>query len=170
MNLKNYITDVPDFPIKGVIFKDITPLVGDAGAFKETVEQFAAPFKDKGITKVVGIESRGFFFAPAVAYALGAAFVPLRKPGKLPGVTVSRQYVCEYNTNKIEIHADALNEKDNVLLLDDVLATGGTAAAAAELTQSFGARIEAFIFLLELEFLDGRKNLQGLRVESLIKY
>ena len=170
INLKDFIADVPDFPVNGVMFKDITGLVGNAEAFKQAVRLFTKPFKNKGITKVVGVESRGFFFAPAVAYALGAGFVPVRKPGKLPCKTVSREFVCEYAQNKIEMHADALTKDDKILLLDDVLATGGTAEAALELARSSGCKVEAFLFLLELEFLKGREKLKDVPVTCLLKY
>ncbi len=170
INLKEYITDVHNFPINGIVFKDITGLVGDPKAFNEAIKLFAEPYKNKGITKVVGIESRGFFFAPAVAYALGAGFVPVRKPGKLPGKTICKEFMCEYSKNKIEIHENALAKEDKVLLLDDVLATGGTAEAALELTKSFGCKVEAFLFLLELEFLQGRAKLKDVEINCLLKY
>jgi adenine phosphoribosyltransferase len=170
INLKDYILDVPNFPVNGVGFKDITNLIKDPAAFREAIKQLAALYKNKGITKVAGIESRGFFFAPALALELGAGFVPIRKKGKLPRETISESYVCEYSQNTIEIHKDAFVPGDKVLLLDDVLATGGTAAAAVALVKKLGVKPAGFAFLLELAFLDGRKLLADTEVISLIKY
>lgn len=170
MNLKDYTRTIKDFPKPGIGFIDVTPLTADAAAFKEAVRQFSEPYLNSGITKVVGVESRGFFFAPAVAYALNAGFVPIRKPGKLPGEKITKTYQNEYATDTIEMHKDALSADDKVLILDDVLATGGTAAAALKMVKSLGAQVEAFLFLLELSFLNGREKLQDVKVESLIKY
>lgn len=170
MDLKSLVSDVADFPAKGVVFKDITGILKNAEAFAYVVDAMSAPYKNKGITKVVGVESRGFFFASAAAYALGAGFVPIRKEGKLPRKTKSCRYESEYASCVMEMHEDALVPSDKVLMIDDVLATGGTAAAAVEMVRSFGVEPEAFVFLMELGFLNGRKKLRETHVESLIKY
>ncbi|WP_428897801.1 adenine phosphoribosyltransferase [Parelusimicrobium proximum] len=170
LNLKDYIVDVPNFPLNGVVFKDITVLTENAEAFKQAVDEMASFYKGKGITKVAGIESRGFFFAPAVAYALGAGFAAIRKKGKLPRETVSESYTCEYSSNTIEVHKGVFSPSDKVVLIDDVLATGGTAKAACELIKKNGAELVGISFLLELTFLKGREKLLGTEVKSLIQY
>ena len=169
MNLERFIRDVPDFPKKGIVFKDITTLVGNAEALAETVAQLAAPFAKAGIEKVVGIESRGFIFGAAVAIKLGAGFVPVRKPGKLPAKTISKSYDLEYGTSTVELHADAIEKGQKVLVIDDVLATGGTLAAACDLVRQEGGQIVGVGIVVELSFLDGRKKLPGLDIRSLIK-
>ncbi|MCY2931485.1 MAG: adenine phosphoribosyltransferase [Planctomycetota bacterium] len=169
MNLERFIRNVPDFPKKGIIFKDITTLVGNADALRETVNRLAAPFAKAGIDKVVGIESRGFIFGAAVAVKLGAGFVPIRKPGKLPAKTISKSYQLEYGAATVELHADAIEKGQKVLVIDDVLATGGTMAAACDLVSQEGGQIVAVAVVVELCFLDGRKILPGLDVQSLIK-
>jgi len=169
MNLERFIRDVPDFPKKGIIFKDITPLLGDAEALREAIAQLARPFAKAGIQKVVGIESRGFIFGSAVAARLGAGFVPIRNPGKLPAQTVRRTYDLEYGTDTIEMHADAVEKGQTVLMIDDLLATGGTMAAACDLVARQGGRIVGVTFVIELCFLDGRKKLAGYDVQSLIQ-
>ena len=169
MELEAFIRDVPDFPKKGIIFKDITPLLADAAALRAAADQLAAPYAGHGVELVVGIESRGFIFAPLVAERLGAGFVPVRKPGKLPAETIAQTYELEYGTDTIEIHADALRPGQKVLMLDDLLATGGTMAAACELVERLGGQIVGVVFLVELCFLSGRDRLGRYDVHTLIK-
>jgi adenine phosphoribosyltransferase len=169
IDLEKCIRDVPDFPKKGIIFKDITPLLGDYEALKETVEQLCKPYRNMGIQKVVGIESRGFIFGSIVAQCLKAGFVPIRKRGKLPAQVVSQSYDLEYGTDHIEIHADAIPAGAKVLMVDDLLATGGTMAAACKLVEKIGGKVAGVAFVVELEFLNGRRMLQGYDVHSLIK-
>ena len=169
IDLESFIRDVPDFPKPGIIFKDITPLLADPAALKEACDRLAEPFAGKGITKVVGIESRGFIFGMPVAERLGAGFVPIRKPGKLPAETVSQSYELEYGTDTIEIHSDAVAENEKVLLVDDLLATGGTMSAAADLVAKLGADVVGIAFVLELCFLSGRDKLQGRDIHTLIQ-
>ncbi|MFB3892091.1 MAG: adenine phosphoribosyltransferase [Phycisphaerae bacterium] len=168
-DLVKFIRDVPDFPKKGIIFKDITPLLGDAKALGKAVDQLCTPYKGKGIDAVVGIESRGFIFGALVAQRLKAAFVPVRKKGKLPAATVSESYSLEYGTDTIEMHADAIRPGANVLMVDDLLATGGTMAAACRLVEKLGGKVAGAAFVIELCFLHGRKNLAGRNVHSLIE-
>ena len=168
--LRRIIRDVPDFPKPGILFKDITPLLGDPELLRETVEAMAEPFRKDGISQVLGIESRGFIFGPPLAVALGAGFVPARKPGKLPSETVSAEYILEYGVDALEMHADALADGARVLIHDDLLATGGTAAALAELVEGVGGNVAGFAFLVELEFLEGRRRLDGYDVHALISY
>lgn len=170
MDLKNVIRDVPDFPIEGIIFKDITPLLNDERAFKQTLEDLYDLCSRKGITKVIGIESRGFIFGGALANKMGVGFVPIRKPGKLPYKTVKQTYKLEYGTDSVEIHEDALNNGDKVLLHDDLLATGGTMEAAIKLVEQLGAEVSQISFLIELSFLKGRDRFKQYDVQSLIKY
>ena len=157
--LTSLIRDVPDFPKPGIVFKDITPLLGDHGALLESIALLAKPYAGKGITKVVGIESRGFILAPGVALAIGAGFVPVRKPGKLPWKAISESYGLEYGKDTIEIHEDSVGPDDLVLIVDDVLATGGTANAAISLVSKLGAKIFGCAFLIDLAFLGGSKKL-----------
>jgi adenine phosphoribosyltransferase len=164
------IRDVPDFPRAGIIFKDITPLLADARAFKEMTDELARPWIGAGVTHVVGVESRGFILAAPVAQALGAGFIPVRKPGKLPRKCVREEYALEYGTDALEIHHDALGASSVALVVDDVLATGGTAAATCRLVERTGARVAACQFLLELGFLAGRGKLPGRRLESILTY
>lgn len=168
MNLESYIRDVPDFPEKGIMFKDITPLLADPEAFRSAVDVLAQEFIDAGVTKVLGAEARGFIFGGALAYRLGAGFVPARKPGKLPWQTTKAEYALEYGTDTLEMHLDAIHADDVVLIVDDVLATGGTAAAKAQLATSTGAKLAGFAFLIELDFLGGRAKLADAPVISLI--
>ena len=170
MDLAKYIRDVPDFPKQGIIFKDITPLLADPAALDEAVRLLAEPYRGQGVQAVAAIESRGFIFGGAVARLLGAGFIPLRKPGKLPWKIVRKQYALEYGTDAIEVHADAVGSGCRVLMMDDVLATGGTMAAACELVSGLGARIVGVAFLVELAFLKGRAKLPGYEVRSLIRY
>jgi adenine phosphoribosyltransferase len=162
------LRDVPDFPRAGILFKDITPLLGDAALFAEVTAAMAAAFRDDGITHVVGIESRGFIFAAPVAQALGAGFVPVRKPGKLPWRTLGQDYALEYGTDRLEMHADAVTSEARVLVVDDVLATGGTAAAAVALVQAGGGVVVGCSFLLSIGVLRGRERLGGVRVEVVV--
>ena len=162
------IRDVPDYPRPGIIFKDITPLWADPVLFEAAVKAMASPFRGDRIDKVVGIESRGFIFGAAVAMALSAGFVPARKPGKLPRERRRVDYALEYGHDALEIHQDALSPGERCLLVDDVLATGGTAGAAAELVRAGGARLLGVSFFLELSFLNGRLRLPGERVESVL--
>ena len=170
MDLKTYVRDVPDFPKPGIIFKDITPLLKAPEALNETCEQLAAPYKSDGITAVAGIESRGFIFGSVVARILGAGFVPIRKPGKLPSTKRRYEYVLEYGSDALEIHDDAVNANDRVLIIDDVLATGGTLGASIALVRDIGANVAGAATVIELTFLDGRKKLDGVRFNSLIEY
>lgn len=160
MELAPFIRDIPDFPKPGIIFKDITPLLGDPAALKDTVEQLIAPFENKGIEIVTGVESRGFIFAAAAAIRLGAGFVPIRKPGKLPADTIAESYELEYGTDTVEIHSDAIAPGQKVLMLDDLLATGGTMSAACELVKKIGGEIVSSGFVIELGFLNGRDKLE----------
>ena len=157
--LKDHIRDVPDFPTAGVMFKDLTPLLAQPQALASAVRAIAAPYLTAGITRVVGIEARGFIVAAPVAITLGAGFVPVRKPGKLPWRTEEASYVLEYGTDTLAIHADAVNAGDRVLIVDDVIATGGTAAATVELVRRLGATVVGLAFLVELGFLGGRSRL-----------
>lgn len=168
--LKALIKDVPDYPKKGIVFKDITPLLADADAFDAVIDGLILPFKQKGVEIVAGVESRGFLFAPAMAARLGAGLVPLRKKGKLPREVKSASYDLEYGTDAIEAHADAFPKGANVLLVDDVLATGGTAEAAISLIETLGGNLIAGVFLIELGFLKGRKKLGGHTIHSLLTY
>jgi adenine phosphoribosyltransferase len=160
------VRDIPDYPQPGVLFKDITPLLADPAAFARVVSGLAAGHD--GVDKVAGIEARGFILAAPVACSLGAGFVPIRKQGKLPGPSYAQSYELEYGTATIEVHQDAFGPGDRVLIVDDVLATGGTAAASAELVRRSGATVEAIVVLLELGFLDGRAKLPGLPVRALL--
>lgn len=171
MDLAGLIRDVPDFPKKGIVFKDIMPLVADPEGLKEAVAAMAAPWRGKGVTKVVAAEARGFIFGPAVAMELGAGFAALRKPGKLPYRSRSVTYDLEYGTDTLCIHEDAVGPGDRVLLVDDLLATGGTIGGAAQLIAELGAELVGIGFLIELCFLNGRKRLPvGVPVESIITY
>jgi adenine phosphoribosyltransferase len=168
--LSSLIRDIPDFPTPGVQFKDITPLLADGPAWRASVDALAGLHDDGPIDRVVGIEARGFVVGAAVAYRLGVGFVPLRKPRKLPHVTVSVTYALEYGEDTLEMHIDAIQPGERILIVDDVLATGGTAAAAAELISSAGGTVAGLTFLIELGFLQGRAKLGGLPVSSLIQY
>jgi len=168
--LRQAVRDVPDFPKPGIVFKDITPLLQDARLLRRTVDYMAVLCGQQLVDKVVSIESRGFIFGGLLAERLGCGFVPVRKPGKLPADTLSASYELEYGTDTIEIHADALGEGERVLVLDDVIATGGTAHAAGELVARLKARVVAYAFLIELGFLNGRQKLAGQPVLSLIRY
>jgi adenine phosphoribosyltransferase len=168
--LKAKVRDVPGFPKPGILFKDLTPLIRDADALHLAVTQLALPFYGQGISAVVGMEARGFIFGPLVARELGAGFVPLRKPGKLPYNIKQISYDLEYGSAALEIHEDALNASDRVLVVDDLLATGGTAKASCELVESLDAAVVACAFVVELDFLKGRDYLAGYPVHALLHY
>lgn len=155
------LRDIPDFPKKGIIFKDITPLLSNPQTFSAVIKQFAHDFKDKGITKIVGIESRGFIFASALALEMGVGFIPVRKKGKLPYKTISADFALEYGTDTLEIHTDAVSSADTVLIVDDLLATGGTINAAIDLVTKLGAKVNCCAFLCELGFLHGRDKVNA---------
>ncbi len=169
-HLKTKIRHVPDFPKPGILFYDITTLLNDPRGFRETIGALVAPYADKGIEQVVGIESRGFILAAAVANQLGTGFVPIRKPGKLPSRTHREDYVLEYGTDGLEIHEDAVTRGQRVLVVDDVLATGGTARAASGLVRRAGGQLVGLSFLLELNALKGREKLAGETVYSVLQY
>lgn len=166
--LENAIRDIPDFPKPGIIFKDITPILRDPELFRETIDLITEAWKDQKIDGVAGIDARGFILGGAVAYNLNVGFIPLRKKGKLPWDIVTAEYALEYGTDAIEMHADAVLEGQNILIVDDLLATGGTAGAAAQLIEDCGAKVAGFEFLIELAFLKGREALKPRRVRSLI--
>lgn len=168
--LKARIRHVPDFPKPGILFYDITTLLRDPGGFRDVIDAIAEPFDGKGINLVVGIESRGFILGGAVADRLNAGFVPVRKPGKLPSLAVRESYALEYGTDMLEMHADAVAAGDTVLIVDDVIATGGTARATAALVRQLGGTVYALAFLVELEFLNGRDKLAGETVFSVVRY
>lgn len=170
MNLHDYIREIPDFPKKGIIFKDITPLLADAGAFAYASQSLLKMVGNTKVDKVIGMESRGFFFAPLLANNLNAGFIPVRKPNKLPAMIISENYGLEYGTDTLEIHTDSIKKGDKILIHDDVLATGGTAAAVCKLVERLGGEIVQCNFLLELSFLKGAEKLRGYNVHSLIKY
>jgi adenine phosphoribosyltransferase len=169
-DLKAHIREVPDFPKPGILFYDITTLLKDPLALRMTVDRFVWLFTKKRIDKVVGIEARGFMFGPIVAYDLNAGFVPVRKPSKLPAKTVRQSYDLEYGSDAIEMHEGAVEPGERVLIVDDLIATGGTAAAAAKLVESAGGIVAGFGFIIELTFLPGREKLKGYEVEALIQY
>jgi adenine phosphoribosyltransferase len=167
---RDFIRDIADFPRPGIVFKDITPLLGQPEAFAAVIDQMAAPFLARSIDTVAAAEARGFIFGAPLALRLGSAFVPIRKPGKLPSATVALEYQLEYGTDRLELHADALAAGRRVLLVDDVLATGGTMRACCELVQRTGAEVVACAFALELSFLQGRQRLDPFEVFSVIAY
>lgn len=164
------IRDIPDFPEPGVVFKDITPLFAHADAFSELIKGLAEPFRDAGITHVAGIEARGFTLAAPIAVELGAGFIPIRKPGKLPYRTVTEEYALEYGTDRLEVHVDAAGADDRVLIVDDVIATGGTAAAALKLMKTIGAQVAGFSVFIELAFLNGKEHLPEVPYHALLVY
>lgn len=168
--LRELVRDIPDHPQPGVVFKDITPLLADAEAFRFAIDGIAAPFAESDVSHVVGIEARGFIVAAPVAHQLRAGFVPVRKQGKLPWRTVAQQYALEYGTDTLELHVDGVGPRDRVLIVDDVLATGGTAQATAALVAGTGATVVGLGFLIELEFLSGRSRLIDHKIASLLRY
>lgn len=170
MDIKSYIRDIKDFPKEGILFKDITPLLNNPLAFKASIKALLELVGDHRIDKVIGMESRGFIFGPVLAEKLNAGFVPVRKPGKLPAHTISESFNLEYGTDALEIHVDSIQEGDNVLVHDDVIATGGTANAVCKLVERLGGKVVQLNFLVELEFLEGRTKLKGYETKSLLKY
>ena len=168
--LKDLIRDIPDFPKAGVVFKDITPLLADPEGFSLVVESIARRFEGQGVTKVVGVEARGFIIAAPVAHRLGAGFIPVRKVGKLPWEVEAEAYELEYGTGLLELHSDAVAIDELVLVVDDVLATGGTAAATVRLIERLGAKVAGLGFVIELGFLNGRRQLPGRDILSLLHY
>jgi adenine phosphoribosyltransferase len=168
--IRSLIRDVPDFPRPGILFKDITPVIRDPRGLRAAADRMAAPFEGRAVTVVAGMESRGFLFGVPVAERLGVGFVPVRKPGKLPAATLREEYALEYGTDALEIHADAVGPGDRVLVVDDLLATGGTAAATCRLIERAGAEVTAAVFLIELSFLGGRAKLPGREVHGLLVF
>ena len=168
--MQGLIRSIPDYPSAGVTFRDITPLLGDGAAFNEAVNSLAQRFIDSRIQRVIGVEARGFILGAPIAVALGAGFVPVRKAGKLPWAVVREEYDLEYGSDKLEIHRDAIHPGERILIVDDVLATGGTAAATCRLVSALGGEITALAVLIELPFLQGRSKLDGIVVESLFSY
>ncbi|MEW5768054.1 MAG: adenine phosphoribosyltransferase [bacterium] len=170
LDLKDFIRDIPDFPKEGILFKDITPLWQNPAAFRQAIDMLVDRFKDEKIEMIVGAEARGFIIGGALAYRLGTGLIPVRKPGKLPYKTISASYALEYGTDSLEMHVDALSRGQRVLILDDLLATGGTAKALVELVEKAKAKVAAIAFLIELTFLYGRDKLEGYEVFSLMQY
>ncbi len=169
-DLRTCIRNIPDFPKKGIVFRDITTLLQDPRAFRVAVDRLVRHYRSARIAKVVSVESRGFIFGSVLAHRLGAGFVPVRKPGKLPSATIRTEYQLEYGSDALEIHRDAIRKREPVLIVDDLLATGGTAAAACELVRQLGGRIVGAAFLIELAFLKGRDRLKGYDVYSVVTY
>ena len=169
-HFSSLIRNIPDFPLPGVQFKDITPLLQDVAAFRQVIDELAGRYEGQRIDMVAGVESRGFIFSAPVAYQLGAGLIPIRKPGKLPAETIEVQYSLEYGTNTLQVHRDALRPGTRVLLVDDLLATGGTIRAAAQLMERLGGEIVELAFVIELAFLHGRDNLAQYPIFSLVQY
>ncbi|MBI5555436.1 MAG: adenine phosphoribosyltransferase [Elusimicrobia bacterium] len=170
IKLDKFIRDIPDFPKKGIIFKDITPLLGDPQAFKTVINLLAKKYQSKKIDKILCVESRGFIFASALAYKLGIGIVPVRKPGKLPYKTTKETYSLEYGADTLEMHIDAFNKSARILIIDDLLATGGTVKACINLVKKLGGKVAGTGFVIELEFLQGRDKLKNYDVYSIIKF
>ena len=170
MKIESLIRAIPDFPIPGILFRDVTPLFKDKDGFRAAIDLFVERFAGRGIEHVVGIEARGYILGAPLAYAIDAGFIPVRKPGKLPHHTLREEYALEYGTNSLEIHADALEKGERVLVVDDLLATGGTASATGRLLERLGAKVEAFAFLVELADLRGRDALGAADVVSFVTY
>jgi len=169
-NLKATIREIPDWPKPGILFYDITTMLKQRNCFAQAIDALTEPYKDKKVDIVLGMEARGFIFAPTVAYALGAGFVPVRKPGKLPAEKLQVNYELEYGTDSLEIHKDAVAPGQRVLIVDDLIATGGTAKAVAAMMESIGATVVGLAFLVELTFLNGREKISGYDIHSLVKY
>jgi adenine phosphoribosyltransferase len=170
VEIEALIRAIPDFPIPGILFRDITPLLKDKQGFRAAIDLFVDRFRDRGIEHVVAIESRGYIFGAPIAYGIGAGFIPVRKPGKLPYEKLHEEYALEYGTDSLEIHSDAVVRGERVLVVDDLLATGGTAAATGRLLERLGARVEAYAFLLELSALQGRRHLPNSEVVTFVTY
>lgn len=170
MPIDDLIRAIPDFPIPGILFRDITPLLKDKAGFKAAIDLFVDHYRNERVDLVVGVEARGYMLGAPIAYALGAGFVPVRKPGKLPGTKFTEEYALEYGTNSLEIHSDAVDQGQRVIVIDDLLATGGTAAATRRLLERLDAHIIGFGFLVELEALNGRNELPGVDVVSFVRY
>ncbi|HKX75790.1 MAG TPA: adenine phosphoribosyltransferase [Acidimicrobiia bacterium] len=170
VDLASLVRDIPDFPEPGIVFKDITPVLADAIALSTLIAELAEPFAERGITKVAGIEARGFTLAAPVATTLEAGFIPLRKPGKLPWKTLAEAYKLEYGTDALEMHADAVSPGEKVLIVDDVIATGGTAAAAVELLRRGGAEVVGVSVFIELGFLNGTAAIEGVPFHAILRY
>lgn len=170
LDLASFVRDIPDFPKKGIIFKDITPLLQDKNAFRFAIDKMCSMIKGKKIDLVVSVEARGFIFGAAIAYSLGVGFVPVRKPGKLPFRTFSHTYDLEYGKDTVHIHEDAIKKSHNVLIVDDLLATGGTVEAATKLIEKTGGNVAGAMFLIELGFLNGAKRLKKYPIYSVIKF
>jgi len=168
--LRRIIRDVPDFPQKGVVFKDITPLLSDAASFRKAISFMAEPLAEREFDALIGIESRGFIFAAALAYELGKGHIPVRKPGKLPADTVQVSYELEYGSDTLEMHADAVAPGQRIVIVDDVLATGGTARGVANLVEKVGGHVAALSFFIELDFLNGREKLQSYDICTVLNY
>ena len=168
--LKKHIVEVPDFPKPGISFKDITPILKNPAAYRYVIDRMHDEYRDKGVDLVLGIESRGFFFAAPLAIKLGRGFIPVRKPGKLPRERISASYALEYGVDALEVHRDAVRDGQKVVLVDDVLATGGTIAACAQLVRKLGGEVVGVAFLMELTFLMGRQKLEGEQVFSVVRY
>jgi len=170
VEIDSLIRAIPDFPIPGILFRDITPLLKDKQGFRRAIDLFVERFKGRGIDYVVAMEARGYIFGAPIAYALGAGFIPVRKPGKLPYERLSEEYALEYGTNTLEVHSDAIGKGDRVLVVDDLLATGGTAGATARLLRRLGATVEAYACLVELTALRGRAALTDAEVVAFVSY
>lgn len=170
MNLSDKIRALENYPIEGVTFRDITTLLKDKDAFKCAIDEMVERIRDKKVDKIIGIEARGFIVGAPIAYALGCGFIPVRKPGKLPHDTISAFYDLEYGSDSVEIHCDSIEKGENIVIIDDLLATGGTSKAVGELVDKLEGNIVSYLFLIELVDLDGRKQLDGYNVESIIKY
>ncbi len=170
LNLTDRVRDIPDFPTEGVMFKDLTPLIADPAYFRESIDQLASWARGRAPDLIVGAEARGFIFGGALAYTLGAGFIPARKPGKLPAATVEERYALEYGTDALQLHADAIADGARVIVLDDVLATGGTAKAKIDLVRRLGGNVVGALFVIELTFLKGRARLDGTDIHALITY
>lgn len=170
MDLASFIRDVPDFPIEGILFKDITTLIKDSDAFREVIDRMAEQYVDSNVDCVVAVEARGYIFGAPLAYKLGAGFIPVRKPGKLPAKVISESYTLEYGTNSLEMHEDAIQPGQRVLIVDDLLATGGSARATVNLVEKLGGQVIGVAFMIELDFLNGRDQLEGYDLMSLIHF
>jgi len=170
LELKEFIVEVPDFPKPGISFKDITPVLKSPAAYRFVIDRMHDEFKGRGVDLVLGVESRGFLFGAPLAVALGKGFIPVRKPGKLPRERISASYALEYGVDALEVHRDAVRDGQKVVLVDDVLATGGTIAACAQLVRKLGGEVVGIAFLMELSFLNGREKLEGERVFSVVQY